>query len=250
VAELHETNDKALWEGKRSGRPLWKGESFDQYQPTGSEARPCPDTAALKAKRQKPNPGMNSILGTVSKAGRQAAVVAELDHARVAFRDVSRATDSRTVRACLVPPEVVLVNSGPYLAFLHGGWPGRLACLAVLNSLPFDWQARRFVETHLNFFILGGLVVPTLDEATTVELARAAGRLSCVDDRYAEVAESLGVDVGPLATEERLRIQSGIDAAVARAWGLTSADVEVILADFSAGAVSAEHRQLLLDQLS
>ena len=42
----------------------------------------------------------------------------------------------------------------------------RAACLALLNSLPFDWQARRFVETNLNFFILEGLAFPTLDDAT------------------------------------------------------------------------------------
>lgn len=249
VAELHETNDKALWDGRRSGRPLWKGESFDQYQPTGAEARWCPDTAALKAKRRKPNPGMGSVLGNVPKAKRQSAVLAELDRPRVVFRDVSRATDSRTVRACLVPPEILLVNSSPYLAFLDGGLAGRLACLAIMNSLPFDWQARRFVETHLNFFILEGLVVPRLDEATGLELARAAARLSCVDHRYTEVADSLGVDVGPVPPAERLRLRAHIDATVARAWGLDRAEVEVLLSDFTVGAVPPEHSRLMLDGL-
>jgi hypothetical protein len=42
VAELHETNDSYLWEGKRSGRPLWKGESFDQYDPNGAERASAP----------------------------------------------------------------------------------------------------------------------------------------------------------------------------------------------------------------
>ncbi|MEJ7764439.1 MAG: hypothetical protein WKF86_02990 [Acidimicrobiales bacterium] len=249
VAELHETNDKALWDGKRSGRPLWKGESFDQYDPAGAEARWCPDTGALKAKRRKPNPGMGSVLGDVPKAERRTAVLGELDRPRVAFRDVSRATDSRTVRACLAPPEAVLTNKAPYLAFLDGGWPGRLACLAVLNSVPFDWQARRFVEINLNFFILEGLVVPRLEEATQLELARAAGRLSSVDDRYTEVAESLGVDVGPVPPAERLRLRAHIDATVARAWGLDRAEVEVLLADFTVGAMPIEHRRLMLDEL-
>ena len=40
--------------------------------------------------------------------------------ARVAFRDVTRATDSRTVVACLVPPEHFLTNTAPYLAFVDG----------------------------------------------------------------------------------------------------------------------------------
>ena len=51
---------------------------------------------------------------------RRAAVLRELDRARVAFRGISRATDSRAIRACLVPPGV-LFNSAPYLAFTIGG---------------------------------------------------------------------------------------------------------------------------------
>jgi hypothetical protein len=29
-----------------------------------------------------------------------------------------------------------------------------------MNSLPFDWQARRFVETDVTYFILELLTVP------------------------------------------------------------------------------------------
>ena len=49
------------------------------------------------------------------------------------------------------------------------------ACLALMNSLVFDWQARRFVETNVNFFILEGLKLPDLDEDTVNALA-APGR--------------------------------------------------------------------------
>lgn len=101
----------------------------------------------------------------------------------------------------------------------------------------------------MNFFILEGLVVPRLDEATTVGLATAAARLSCIDDRYVEVAEALGVDLGPVSVADRLRLRAEIDATVARVWGLTASEVKVILADFTANAVPAEHRRLVLEQL-
>ncbi len=97
----------------------------------------------------------------------------------MAFRDVSRATDSRTVRACLVPPEYFLVNSAPYLAFVDEDTRSEAACLALMNSLVFDWQSRRFVETHLNFFVLEGLRLPDLDDDTFAALAATAARLSC-----------------------------------------------------------------------
>ena len=62
VAELHETNDKALWQDKQRGRPLWKGESFDQYDPHGAASRPCPMSAKVRKKLRKPRPGQDSVV--------------------------------------------------------------------------------------------------------------------------------------------------------------------------------------------
>ena len=196
VREFDETNDKRLWEEQTDGWRLWKGESFDQYDPTGAGERWCPPSDAVMKKASKPNPGRGSLVAkTVAKTDRVAAVAAELGRARIAFRDVSRATDSRTVRGCLVPPETFLTNTAPYLAFAEGDDRERAAALALLNSLPFDWQARRFVEMHLNFFILEGLRIPSLDDDIYGAIAAAAARLSCPDERFADFATNTGVEL-------------------------------------------------------
>ena len=250
VAELHETNDRKLWQGATSGWPLWKGESFEQYQPHGAGARWCPASDAAMAKVRKPRPGSGSLLaGELSLAARRKAVAEEVGRARVAFRDVSRATDSRTVRACLVPPQTFLTNKAPYLAFAAGGDQARLACLGIMNSLPFDWQARRFVEINLNFFILEGLVVPNLSDEDFEAVADSATRLSCVDERFADVAEAMGIEPGHLPDDERERLRVEIDARVAHAWRLTPDDLEVLLADFTLDAVPAHYRRLLGNRL-
>lgn len=250
VAELHETNDRALWRSGRGGRSLWKGESFDQYDPHGQGERPIADSLELARKANKPRPGSGSLLaGEVSLARRRAVVAGALGGARVVFRDVSRSTDSRTVIACLVPPGTYLTNTAPYLAFVEGGLPERLACLAIMNSLPFDWQARRFVETHLNFFILEGLVAPDLSNEDVAALAEGAGRLSCIDERYAEVADMLGIEVGALDDQDRRTLRLDIDARVARAWRLTPADLDVMGRDFTLDAVPEDYRRDLVAQL-
>ncbi len=46
VAEFHETNDRALWEGATDGRPLWKGASFDQFRPARRRRAPMPSDTA------------------------------------------------------------------------------------------------------------------------------------------------------------------------------------------------------------
>jgi hypothetical protein len=243
VAELHETNDKKLWQDADEGWPLWKGESFDQYDSHGAEARVCPPSDAVLARVRKPRPGADQLLGKEVPAKQRAASVAEeLGRARVAFRDVSRATDSRTIRAALIPPETFLLNSAPYLAFVEGDDATRASCLGLMNSLPFDWQARRFVENHVNFFILEGLRLPKLDDATYERIAAAAALLSSPDERFGDFAAVTGVEVGTLSHEDRDELRAEIDALVAHAYGLEASDLVTIFDDFTLDAVPEAYR--------
>ncbi|WP_420621646.1 Eco57I restriction-modification methylase domain-containing protein [Candidatus Poriferisodalis sp.] len=250
VAELHETNDKSLWQSGRGGRQLWKGESFDQYEPHGAAARKCSASAAVLQKIRKPRPGSGSLIADhVKLAVRRRTVSSELERARVAFRDVSRSDDSRTARACLVPPEVLLTNKAPYIAFVDGDEMTQAACLGIINSLPFDWQVRRYVEINMNFFLLESLVVPNLDDADYPAVVSAAARLSAVDDRFAQFAEAVGVEYGPLAADEREHLRIDIDARVARAWQLTHDDLETTFVDFTTDAVTPAYREALVARL-
>lgn len=251
LRELHETDDKKLWEGATSGSPLWKGESFDQFQPHGAEERALPITEAVKRKTFKSRAGGESLLAkTISSRLRVEAVASEVTRARIAFRDVTNRTNSRTVVASLIPADVYLVNSAPYLAFVEGDDAGRACCLGVMNSLPFDWQARRFVETHLSYFILEGMRVPEMSDDGFTAVASAAAQLSAADERFADFAAATGVDVGPLATDERGRLRAEIDARVAHAWDLEATDLETIFADFTLDAVPETYRQLVRDRFA
>jgi hypothetical protein len=251
VAELHETANKRLWTGKTTGRPLWKGESFDQYDPHGWEERRCPASAEALAKARKPRPGAGSLVAeTVGVAQRREAVERTVERARVAFRDVTNRTNSRTVIAALVPPRTFLTNKAPYLAFVEDDARAEAACLALMNSLAFDWQARRFVEMNMNFFILEVLYVPTLDDATFDALATAAARLSCPDERFADFAAATGVECRELDDETFVRLLVEIDARVAHAWALTAAELDMVFADFTEAAVPSDYRDRVRARLA
>jgi hypothetical protein len=189
------------------------------------------------------------LADSVPLAARRLAAERTLSRARVAFRDVSRATDSRTVRAALIPPEHFLTNKAPYLVFVDDDPRAEAACLAVMNSLVFDWQARRFVETSLNFFILEGLRLPELSSTIFDQIAHAAARLSCPDERFADFANAAGVECGPIDGDERLRLRVEIDACVAQSWGVTADELELVFEDFTADAVKLEYRQAVLERL-
>src|SRR5262249_34531031 len=117
---------------------------------------------------------------------------------RVAFRDVSRATDSRTVRAALLPPRVFLTNKAPYFVWPHGDEKDQAFLLGVLSSIPLDWYARRFVEISLNYFILNPFPIPR--PARTDRLwqrtVAISGRLAAPDRRFAKWAKAVDVDFG------------------------------------------------------
>jgi hypothetical protein len=246
VGEFHETNDRRLWEGATEGRPLWKGESFGQFDPHGAGQRWCPITEASLAKARKPRPGSESLVAEeVSLSRRRAAVIRTLDQTRVAFMDVTQRTNSRTVVACLVPPAHFLTNKAPYLAFVDDDQRAEAACLAILNSLPFDWQSRRFVEINLNFFILEGLRVPDLDDSTFESLAISSARLSCSDKRFAAFAAATGVAVEHLDDDCRAKLRADIDARVARSYGLSSTELDLVFSDFTLDAVTPAYRELV-----
>ena len=236
--------------------PLWKGESFDQYDPHGKEARWCPDSHKVRRKLEKRNgrPGAESLIKSItSLQERREAVLVEVKRARVAYRAIHRGggfrTGPRTIVACLIPPTVLLSNSAPYLTFINGDEETQAACLGVMNSLPFDWQARCFVERNINFFILEGLKLPDLHDEDYKTVAKAAARLSAVDERFSEFAQAVGVDVGPLSDEEGQRLRVEIDALVARAWDLTADDLELMFTDFTLNAVPLDYRKSLLARL-
>ena len=249
VAELHETNDKRLWAREGPAR-LWKGASFHQYDPHGYNERPIQLTGALTRKVNKPRPGTGSILAKdLTINARSRSVRAETDRHRIAFRDVTHRTASRTVIACLVPKGVFLTNKAPYLSFPTGDTLARSACLGIMNSIPFDWQARRFIELNVNFFLLEGFYIPSMTDENYVQIARAAARLSAVDDRFADFARETGVECGPLLDADRVELRLEIDARVARAWGLSPDDLEVIYEDFTHNALPLAYRRGLSRRL-
>ena len=117
-----------------------------------------------------------------------------------------------------------------------------------MNSICFDWQARRFVEGHVSFFLLELLRLPDLVEEELAAIAGAAARLSSLDDRFAGFAAANGVACGELDETKRQRLRIDIDARVAHAWNLSASDLALIFRDFTEKVVPLDYRAALLDR--
>ena len=251
--ELHATNDKGLMTfDPRSTDGLWpvfKGESFDIWEnDRGADtyyawADPAEVTAHLQAKRlRSAKSASGSAHGEFPLAQLRDPKTLACHAPRIVLRDISRATDTRTVRAALAPPYVFLTHTAPYLLWPSGDAKDQAFLLGVLCSVPLDWYARRFVEVHLTYFILNPFPIPR-PPRTDRHWQRAvalAGRLACPDDRFTDWAKAVGVQHGPLKPDEKQAMIEELDAVVARLYGLSPDQLVHIFDTFHEWPTEAE----------
>ena len=157
--------------------------------------------------------------------------------ARIAFRDTTRATDTKTVRAALVPPSVYIVHLAPYLIWPRGDELDEAFLLGVLSSTTLDWYARRWVETHLTYNLFNPLPIPRPERSAPLwqRAVTLAGRLAAPDERFADWAEKVGVEWGPLPPQDKQAMIDELDAVVAHLYGLSEDQLRHIFETFHEG---------------
>ena len=244
LRELNATDDKDEFEfSKTHGAwPVYKGESFERWNPeTGvvyAWARPDHIIQVLQARR------MNQIRNRRSAFyGMPPTWAADLHTLpatlpRIAWRDVARATDTRTVIAALIPPETVLVHQAYYLFWREGAPATQAYVLGILSALPFDWYARQMVESHVTVEFMRSAPIPRVPDENPLRrrVVEITGRLAAVDHRFAEWARAVGVEVGSVRDETtKQNLMAELDAVVALLYELDRSDVEHIFATFHRG---------------
>ena len=247
--------------------PVYKGESFDIWNPdTGiyyARADPKPAIEWINNKRRRASRSSRDSPHKEflhEKLSHNVSVSAFFDDsstfpccsARIAFRDVARATDRRTVIACLVPPKVFLTNTVPYFLWPRGDEKDQAFLLGVLCSIPLDWYARRFVELHVNFFVINPFPVPRppRDDSRWQRVTEIAGRLACPDDRFAAWAEAVGVSCGPMPDDKKQDMIHELDALVASLYGLNEAQLVHIFETFHEGWDYQERLDAVMNHFS
>jgi hypothetical protein len=251
--ELHATNDKGLMdlaseECPESFWPVFKGESFDLWQPdTGRYygwADPSKVLPHLQAKRLRSSRRRYSAHAEFDGQLRDATTL-PCRGPRIAFRDITNRTNRRTVVAALVPPNVFLTHKGPFFLWPRGDRSDEAFLLGVLASLPLDWYARRFVETNLTYFILNPFPVPRPPRSSPLRrrVVQLAGCLAAPDERFAAWAEAVGVPWGPLTEAQRCDHIHELDAVVAHLYGLDEKHLVHIFETFHEGWDYAERQR-------
>lgn len=220
--------------------PVYKGASFDIWNPdTGNYyawVDPAHISTHLQSKRERGARNQRSAFSEMPHEWNMDLQTLPCMHPRIVFRRITRATDTRTMRAALVPGHLVTSDVAPYLVWPKGNALDEAYLLGVFCSLPFDWFARRIVETHMDFHVLAPLPVPAgTPEDLATRLAQTAGRLACPDERFTDWAKAVGVDIGSVSDVERDGLIAELDAVVAHLYGLDQDDVKHIFETFHEG---------------
>ena len=246
VREFDATNDKKHFvfgdeNANDSMWPVYKGASFNIWEPdTGTYyawADPQEIREVLQLKRLRQQRTARSAFSELSRQWALDPATLPCLQPRIAFRDVARATDSRTVIAALAPPEIVMTNKAPYLLWSAGDERDQAYLLGVLCSVPFDWYARRVVEISLNFHLFNSFPAPRPSRGDPIRrrVEEIAGRLAAVDHRYQSWAQAVGVPVGSVAAAEKDDLVAELDAAVALLYGLDESDLRHVFETFHVG---------------
>ncbi len=244
--ELHATNQKYLMNLKsedcpKEFWPVYKGASFDLWTPDTDKyyawADPEPVLKYLQSKRGRAKNNLRSAHSEFPPQHLRYPETLPCYRPRVAFRDVTNRTNQRTVIACLIPPKVFITNAAPYFLWPEGTEKDQAFLLGVLSSIPLDWYARRFVELHVNFFVINPFPIPRPSRESILwqRVVNLAGRLACPDDRFDEWAKKVGVTYGPLDEAEKRDHIHELDAVVAHLYGLSESQLTHIFETFHEG---------------
>lgn len=218
---------------------VYKGTSFNLWEPDTGVYYDSVDadsiTSHLRRKRLSQSRTPSSAFAELSEEVLRDASTLPCRRARIAFRDVTNPTNTRTIVAALIPPDRVVVHKAPYLLQTAGSTRDEAYVLGVLTSMPCDWQARRTVELVMSFEQLRLLCVPDPGEREPVRdrVVEIAGRLAAVDERLADWAAAVGVPVGS-ANDPGVGpdLIAELDACVAHLYGLDEDDLAVLYSTF------------------
>lgn len=228
IQELNRTTDSGLFKTDISGWSLIEGKNFNQFLPDFE--KPMFNVDPAKG------------LKTVARHREFLGINKELhDVVRLGFRNVARSTDVRSMIACIVPPNSFFAHSAPIvLPKKEGMRPGDvtyysiLAYLAaILNSIVFDFLIRSRVTMNLSFFFIYQTPVPASPtDAIGNQIIKASTRLSCIDERFKDLAEKIGVNYGKLSMKERIELTAKLNALVAKHYGLLREQLDIIMQSF------------------
>ena len=215
--------------------PVLKGASFDTLHPDSGEyyATIEPETAFQVMHNKESR--IRAKFGIPVKTDSREHVA--FANPRIAFRNVSRATDSRTIRCSLVRSNCIIQHSASYLRRVRGDARDEAYLLGILSSIPLDWFARRFIEIQVGFYIVNPLRIPEVGRDCTIRrrIEVLIASLYKNQEDSIEKWSNTVLDGTEADNRDTVTIQAEIDLLVSRLFDLDINELQVIYQTFQTG---------------
>ena len=272
--ELHMTDDKDLFIEKQAPGllPLYEGKMIWQYSHVFEAPQYWLDSAAFDERMHKKElHRMAQDLGAPRSeiSNYVDRVRFDREFTRLAFREIARDTDERTLIFSLLPKNCGLGHTlfanttKTYRRDQDNGVgitavsPLRLLfALAWFNSVPADWVGRFMIQIHVSLTYLYRLPMPQPTDAEILsspdyaQLAKNALLLTLAAswDDFAELAPLFGItrpDV-PVTAKAKDQLRAQNDQTVARLYGITDTEFAHLLCSFKGMAAKRPEYLALL----
>lgn len=224
--EFDMTNDSHLFKPQPGpGRlPLFEGKMMHQFTHTFGQPRYWVDEKE----------GRKAVFGRSEKDSGQTV---DYQTYRIAFRDVARNTDMRTMIATILPPRLFTGNT-----LITSSQPQDsrelLFITAILDSFAADFIIRQKVTAHCNMFYVYQLPIPrlTLQSPAFSPIVERAAKLICTTPEFDDLAAEVGLGShqnGVTDLDGRAALRAELDGLVAHLYGLTETEFAYILTTFT-----------------
>ena len=218
------TNDTELLSNNENGWVVHEGKTIHQYN----------------HKWSKPQFSTDSKKGLKRESRRRVFDGHHMDvhnSYRLIFRDIARATDTRTVISTVIPPHTFhsqslrsLVLSHNDQIILNGDYNKKILYLCgILNSMTFDFISRMRIQANLAT-IIKSLAIPNLDHEDRI--AELVAMLVVGTSEFEGLSESMRIKNMTLLPSQRIEVAAELDALVTHSYNLTVDEYQTIIDSF------------------
>ena len=257
--DVHLTNNAKLLNTARRGYVCLENKMFWQYDlrldhPNLWAEPEMVRPLLLRREEKRYKKAAKALLGHPADPAAGGALLLHVDGFRIAYRDIARNEDARTLICAIVPPGWLTSDAGPgTFAFQYAKGDGELAqepslkprewffAVGALNSLVSDYAIRLIATgTDIKIHHLEKTPIPRLRGGSAFEaVAERAAQLTCVEESFAQLWKTAFgkrwlVSNGCTDEVQRAHLKAEIDAIIARWYGLSADDLQYLLSTFRA----------------
>ena len=175
---------------------------------------------------------------------------------RLVWRSITNSTNERTLIATILSPNLFLGNSLNYLKPLTFDGEKYIRPISyyetvficgIFNSFVIDYILRHKIATNLNTFYLMELPIPRYDENNALhkKIVENATKLICTTNEYSDLRNEIKFSETTLKSNDRLILESQINAMVVKIYSLTDQELKFVLENFPIADKKLKERTLI-----